>query len=167
MMPIPWRHVQDWNCTACGVCCKGYEVVLGFPEWINVVKTYGVEFTQPGISRFYLKKKSDGTCVFLYNFYGKWFCGLQHMKPLACKLWPFKVSEKPRYGRADEAVYNVGEKKLYVYVDPSCVGLQWGTPSQELVNTTLPEFVDLALGRRRKQFYSTSKLLHPYSWRLI
>jgi Fe-S-cluster containining protein len=167
MMPVPWRYLQDWNCSACGVCCKGFEVVLDFPEWINVVKAYGVEFTQPSISRFYLKRKSDGTCVFLYNIYGKWLCGLQDMKPLACKLWPFKVSDKPKYGRANEAVYNVEERRLFVYVDPSCLGLKWGTPTQEFINETLVEFIDLALGVQKKQFFSTSRLLSAQSWRLI
>jgi len=156
MLPVPWRYIKNWNCLACGLCCKGFDVVLDFPEWMKIVKAYGVGFTEPGISRFYLKRKSDGTCAFLYNFYGKWLCALQHMKPMACKLWPFKVSDKPRYGRPNEAVYNYGEKKLYVYVDPSCVGLQWGNPAQDFLNTTMIEFVVLALGLREKQFYSTS-----------
>jgi Fe-S-cluster containining protein len=159
MLPIPWKYVQDWNCTACGLCCKGFDVVLDFPEWMNIIKVYGVSFTEPGISRFYLKRKSDGTCVFLCNFYGRWFCALQRMKPVACKLWPFKISDKPKYGRPNEAVYNYGEKRLYVYVDQSCPGLQWGYPAQSFMNETINEFVDLALGLRQKQFYSTSRLL--------
>lgn len=167
MLPVPWRYVQDWNCTACGLCCKGFDVVLDFPEWMKIVKAYGVSFTEPGISRFYLKRKSDGTCVFLYDFYGRWLCFLQSMKPTACKLWPFKISDKPKYGRPNEAVYNHGEKKLYVYVEPSCVGLQWGNPAQSFLNETLTEFVDLALGLRQKQFYSTSRLLPPRPWKLI
>jgi Fe-S-cluster containining protein len=167
MLPVPWRYVQNWNCTACGLCCKGFEVVLDFPEWINVVKNYGMEFTQPGISRFYLNKKSDDSCVFLYNFYGKWLCGLQHMKPIACKLWPFKISDTPKYGRPKEAVYNYGEKKLYVYVDPLCSGFQWGKPNQSFFKETLSEFVNLALGASRKQLYSTSQLFNFQQWKLI
>jgi len=159
--------VQDWNCTACGVCCKGFDVVLDFPEWMRIVKSYGVVFTEPGISRFYLKRKSDGTCVFLYNLYGRWLCALQQMKPIACKLWPFKVSDKPRYGGPNEAVYNYGEKKLYVYVDPACAGLQWGSPAPSFLTETLSEFVDLALGLRKKQFYSTSAIFSPKPWKLI
>jgi len=114
MLPIPWRYVASWNCLACGLCCKGFDVVLDFPEWINIVKSYGVDFTSPGISRFYLKRRSDGTCVFLYNYFGNWLCTLQHMKPMACKLWPFKISDKPRYGRPNVSVYSRNNMKLYV-----------------------------------------------------
>ena len=158
MLPIPWRYIESWDCGTCGLCCKGFHVVLDFSEWINIVKAYGVDYTQPSISRFYLKNKTDGTCVFLGNYYGNWLCSLQHMKPIACKLWPFKISDKPKYGRPNEALYNLTNTRLYVYVDPSCVGLRWGDPNQEFTNTTLPEFVDLALGQRRKQFYSTARL---------
>ena len=167
MLPVPWRYVESWNCLACGLCCKGFDVVLDFPEWINIVKAYGVDFTQPGISRFYLRRKIDGTCVFLYNNYGNWLCSLQHMKPMACKLWPFKISTKPKYGRPKQALYNLTNMKLYVYADPSCVGLRWGNPNPEFTNTILPEFVDLALGQRRKQFYSTARLFRHETWKLI
>jgi Fe-S-cluster containining protein len=159
MIPVPWRHVASWNCVACGMCCKGFKVVLNFPEWINIVKAYGVDFTQASINRFYLKHKSDDTCVFLYNYYGNWLCSLQHMKPRACKLWPFKVSDKPKYGRPNEARYDLANMKLYIYVDPSCIGLRWGNPTPKFLNSTLPEFVDLALGQPRKQVYSTARLL--------
>jgi len=167
MLPVPWRYVQDWSCVACGLCCKGYDVVLDFPEWMKIVREYGVGFTEPGISRFYLKRKNDGTCVFLYNFSGRWLCAVQHMKPMACKLWPFKVSDKPKYGRPNESVYRYGEKRLYVYADPSCAGLRWGEPNYGFVNETLTEFVDLAVGLRQKQCYSTSRLFRPQSWKLI
>jgi len=167
MLPIPWRYVESWNCLACGLCCKGFDVVLDFPEWINIVKAYGVDYTQPGISRLYLRRKTDGTCVFLANYYGNWLCSLQHMKPMACKLWPFKVSDKPRYGRPNEARYDSTNLKLYVYVDPSCVGVRWGNPDPEFISTVLPEFVDLALGERRKQFYSTARLFRPDARQLI
>ena len=168
MMPIPWKYVQDWFCTACGVCCKEYSVVLDFPEWIRIVKNYGVNFTEPGISRFFLKHKNDGTCAFLYSFNGRWLCGLQQqMKPIACKLWPFKVSDRPKFGRPSEALYNYGERKLYVYTDPSCIGLRWGTPCQDFQNVIIPEFIDLALGLKQKQFYSTCPLQHPQARRLV
>lgn len=124
---------------------------------MSVVRTYGIGFTQPGISRFHLRRKSDGACIFLYNFYGRWLCGLQHMKPMACKLWPFKILNTPKYGRAKEALCIFGQRKLYVYVDSMCKGLQWGSPTIELANRIVPEFVEIALGHRKKQFYSTCK----------
>lgn len=167
MLPVPWRYIESWNCLACGTCCKGFHVVLDFPEWINIVKNYGVDFTQPGISRFYLKHKNDGTCVFLLDNYGNWLCSLQHMKPMACKLWPFKVSDQPKYGRPSEAAYNLTNMKLFIYADPSCPGLRWGNPAHEFAHTILPEFINLATGTRKKQFYSTSRLTPSQPCRLI
>lgn len=170
MLPVPWQNIESWNCTACGLCCKGYDVVLDFPEWISIVKTYGVDFTQPGISKFFLKRRNDGLCAFVCNNYGVWLCSLQHMKPIACKLWPFKILDKPKYGRPNEALYDWNNWKLYVYADSSCIGLRWGNPNPEFANSVLPEFVDLALGRYRKQFHSTSKLFNsqqPYARTLI
>jgi Fe-S-cluster containining protein len=126
---------------------------------MNVVKTYGIEFTSPGISRFYLKHKSDGSCAFLCNYHHKGFCSLQHMKPMACKLWPFKILGKPKYGRAREAEYKYADRNLFIYADPSCKGLTWGSPITNFSKTTLTEFIELALGLRKKQVCSTSKML--------
>lgn len=167
MLPVPWRYVESWNCNGCGLCCKGFDVVLDFPEWMNIVKTYGVDYTIPGLSRLFLRRKDDDTCIFLQNYHRTWLCSLQHMKPAACKLWPFKISDKPRYGRAKEAEYSMSSIKLYVYVDPSCVGLRWGTPNPEFVSFVLPEFVDLALGQRRKQYFSTARPLNLQPLRLL
>ena len=158
MMPIPWKYVESWNCIACGICCKGYQVVLGFNEWVNLIRTYGVGVTQPGISNFHLGKKSDGTCVFLYKFFDNWLCGLQDTKPKACKLWPFKVLSGPKFGRPNEAVYKYGDKNFFVYVDPSCIGIRWGEPKPEFTYRTLTELVEIATGLREKQYYSTSRI---------
>jgi len=169
IIPIPWSYVKSWNCTGCGLCCNQYNVVLGFNEWVNIVRTYGVGVTEPGISTFYLRMKGDGTCVFLYKLLDKWLCGLQHMKPRACKLWPFKIHDKPKFGSPNEASYTYGEKKFFVYVDPSCIGIQWGTPAQEFTYKTVPELIEIALGLREKQCYSTADLsnFYPYSVELV
>ncbi len=159
MLPVPWKYVNSWNCHACGLCCKGFNVALNFAEWINVVKTYGIGFTSPGINKFFLKHRNDGSCVFLYNYSGKGFCSLQHRKPQACKLWPFKILPRPKYGRAKAAEYNYRGRKLFIYADPSCVGLVWGNPTVNFARTTLPEFLELAMGFREKQVYSTSQIL--------
>ena len=160
MLPVPWRHVNSWNCHACGLCCKGFSVVLNFAEWMNVVKNYGVGFTSPGISKFYLKHKIDGSCAFLCDYHGKGICSLQHMKPLACKLWPFKILSRPKYGRARQAIYDYAGRNLFIYADPSCPGLDWGSPTRSFLKTALTEFIELALGLREKQFDSTSRMLY-------
>jgi hypothetical protein len=159
-MPIPWKYVESWNCIACGICCKEYQVVLGFNEWVNLIRTYGVGVTQPGITSFYLEKKSDGTCVFLHNFFDKQLCLLQGMKPKACKIWPFKILATPKFGKSNEAVYKYRDRNFFVYVDPACIGTRWGKPTQEFMHRILPELIEIALGLREKQYYSTSRITY-------
>ena len=158
MIPIPWKHIKSWACITCGMCCTGFNVVLRFNEWLNIVRKFGVEATKPGIDKLYISKKVDGTCFFLYKLFDKCFCGLQHTKPRACKLWPFKIYRNPRYGNPHNAAYSYGEKKFFVYVDPFCLGVRPGTPSREFTHKTLPEFVEIGLGIREKQHHSTSKM---------
>jgi len=159
MKPIPWRHINSWNCIACGLCCRGYDVVLKYPEWVRIIQTYGIGVTRPGINRFYLGKNASGSCLFLYKFFDRWLCGLQHTKPKACKLWPFKVSSHPKYGRPDQASYEYMNREFFLYVDPGCPGLRFGrNPSNQLVSGIIPEVVEIAVGLREEQFYSTSKI---------
>lgn len=160
MIPSPWSFVESWRCIACGICCRGYQVVLRFNEWVNLIRKYGIGVTQPGVSKFFLGKKGDGTCVFLSTAFNTWLCGLQNMKPKACKIWPFKVLTRPRYGRFKDAEYRYRNKTLYVYVDPACIGLRWGKPTREFVYQTLPEFIEITLGLSARQTFSTSR--NPY-----
>lgn len=160
MKPLPWRYVASWNCIACGMCCRGFHVAVGFNEWVKIVGSYGVGVTEPGLDKFYLSRRSDGTCVFLYKLYDMWLCGLQHMKPKACKLWPFKVLDRPKYGRPNEASYRYKDRNFFVYVDPLCVGIRWGSPTQEFAYRSITELVEIVLGIREKQYYSTSRI--PY-----
>ena len=163
MKPIPWRYINSWNCTACGLCCRGYDVVLKYPEWVKIIQTYGIGLTRPGIDSFFLGKSVNGSCVFLYELFDRWLCGLQHMKPRACKLWPFKVHSQPTYGRQDYASYEYRTKEFFVYADPACPGLRFGrNPSNQLVSKIIPEFVEIAIGVREKQFYTTSGVLPKY-----
>lgn len=153
----PWRHVKSWNCITCGICCREFDVILTYREWANIIRNFGVSAIKPSVSRLCLGKKGDGTCVFLYNSSGSWLCALQHSKPKACKLWPFKIFEQPRYGRDKEAIYRYGDKDFFVYVDPSCLGITWGIPTKRFIFEILPEFIEIALRRREKQFYSTCR----------
>jgi Fe-S-cluster containining protein len=131
---------------------------LNYPEWLNIVKQFGVEYTSCDLSRLYLKRKTDGSCVFLYRFGNRWLCGLQNMKPRACKLWPFKIYSKPRFGRAHEAFYQYAGSKLFVYVDPNCSGIMWGIPTKRFVHEVLPEFIAISLGKHVSQRFSTGRL---------
>ena len=159
MKPIPWRYINSWNCIACGLCCRGYDVVLKYPEWVKIIQTYGIGVTKPGINSFYLGKRANGSCIFLYRFFDRWLCGLQHIKPRACKLWPFKIYSQPRYGRSNQASYEYRDREFFIYVDPMCAGLRFGRiPSNQLVSKTIPEVVEIALGLREEQFHSTCRI---------
>ncbi|MCD6465851.1 YkgJ family cysteine cluster protein [Candidatus Bathyarchaeota archaeon] len=156
---VPWSHINSWRCNGCGLCCKEFEVVLTFKEWLKITKTYGVGVTRTGLNKFFMGKRPDGSCIFLYRAPdGRWLCGLQENKPLACKLWPFKVLSKPKYGNPRDAAFEYGGQRFYVYVDSFCPGITWGTPSTELVYKVIPEFIEIALGIRQTQLYSTMPL---------
>jgi Fe-S-cluster containining protein len=155
---IPWRRIADWRCLSCGDCCKLYSVVINFHEWLRIVKNYGVEHTASGLDKLFLNRRSDGSCAFLGWNGGAYLCQLQHMKPRACQLWPFKVLSKPDFGYSNEALYSYGENRVYVYADPMCNGLRPGSPSLEFSNFTLREFVELAAGIRNQQVKTTSNL---------
>jgi Fe-S-cluster containining protein len=158
MQFVPWRYIADWKCTACGTCCKAYSVVLNFQEWLGIVKDYGIERTFSGLNKLFIKRRSDGSCSFLYNFSNMHFCGLQPIKPKACKLWPFKILGKPEYGYANDAVYHYGEKIVFVYADSNCSGLMIGDPTRNFTAYTLKEFVEISLGIRNHQFKTTANI---------
>ena len=160
MAPTPWSYVHSWRCTGCGICCREFEVVLKLDEWLNLIRTYGVGVTKAGLNKFYLEKSSDGSCIFLRMFNGVHFCGLQNMKPASCKLWPFKILDQPRYGKSQQALYDYRGRRFYIYIDPLCPEIRWGKPPLKMVDNVIPEFIDIALGLRDKQFYSTSSTLY-------
>jgi len=155
---VPWRYIADWKCSACGQCCKAYSVVLNFPEWLKIVKNYGAGTTVPDINKLLIKRRSDGACMFLYDLPSVHLCGIQHMKPKACKLWPFKILGMPEFGYASEAVCYYRENKLFVYVDSSCSGLRYGKPTWGFANHTLKEFIEIALGLRSEQYKTTANV---------
>jgi len=155
MQFVPWQNIADWNCKSCGYCCKLYSVVLSFPEWLNLSKTFGVETTQADIDRFYIKRVSDGSCAFLCKNQNNYGCGLQSMKPNACKIWPFKVLQEPKYGESNQAAYDYGGLRLFIYGDSMCSGLRYGSPTWEFRNSKVKEFTELALGLREEQYKTT------------
>lgn len=155
---VPWRYIADWKCIRCGYCCRFYSVVINFHEWLGIVKNYGVENTASGLDKLFIRRKSDGSCIFLQGGQCLNLCTLQRMKPRACQLWPFKVLMKPEFGYPNEAVLPYGESKLFVYADPLCHGLRFGTPTLEFANYTVREFVEIALGLRTHQLKTTSNI---------
>ncbi len=157
---VPWQNVADWQCKACGYCCKLYSVVLGFPEWLKISKNFGSETTVTGLDRFYIKRGSDGACSFLCSTSLNYFCGLQSMKPKACKIWPFKVLVEPKYGELKQATFDYMGNRLYIYADAMCGGLRYGTPTWDFRYKTITEFAELALGLREVQ-HKTTRPMNP------
>jgi len=131
---------------------------LGFPEWLQLTKTFGSETTVTGLNRFYIKRCSDGSCAFLCSHNHNYFCSVQNMKPNACKIWPFKVLAEPKYGEPKQASYQYMGQTLYVYVDTMCNGLRFGVPTWEFQYTTIKEFTELALGVRDVQNKTTRSI---------
>jgi Fe-S-cluster containining protein len=156
---VPWRYIANWNCIRCGECCRLYSVVINFHEWLRIVKSFGVEHTAAGLDKLFIRRRSDGSCVFLQTNSFVSLCTLQRTKPKACQLWPFKVLMKPEFGYANEAVLSYAENKLFVYADPLCQGLRYGSPTLEFANYTLREFVEIALGLRTYQLKTTSSVI--------
>lgn len=155
---IPWRHITNWRCTTCGNCCKLYSVVLSFPEWLNISQKFGAQNTVAGLNNLFLKRTDDGACAFLCRFAGTYLCGLQNIKPNACKIWPFKVLAEPKYGNAKQAAFEFAGKQLYIYADSMCEGLRYGSPSWEFQSLVLKEFAGIALGAYKQQHNTTRRV---------
>lgn len=97
--------------------------------------------------------------MFQYPKNERWLCALQGMKPIACMLWPFLPLKKPKYGRPEEAYFEHGGEAFHIYVDARCRGLSMGRPARRLVETVLPETVEIAARAKRNQVHTTSGFL--------
>lgn len=156
MRPIPWSSVASWHCNGCGeICCSSALVPLTPWEWANLTQLYGAGITEFRLDGLCLKKRPDGGCIFLCSFLGTSLCALQKLKPLACKLWPFKIGRYPTYGYAEAASFPLKGEWFYVYLDPACRGTTLGKPTPQFAGRVIPEFIEISLGRREKQVYST------------
>ncbi|RLF10111.1 MAG: YkgJ family cysteine cluster protein [Thermoprotei archaeon] len=159
MKPIPWSRVETWFCKACGECCKDYRVPVGGYEALKLIELFGSSCLELRDGRYYLKKRRDGRCIFQVQVGGNWICGIQDIKPLACRLWPFVVYKRPKLGYSSEAEFEFKGRRYYVYVDPECRGVKLGEPSDHLVEKVIPEFIALSEGYRLRQVHSTSQLV--------
>jgi len=131
-------------------------------EYVKIVAQYGYDTVELDLGKVYLQRGLNSRCVFQQYWGGKWLCGLQAIKPLACKLYPFRVQNEPKYSGENNAYYNYKGTALYVYLDPHCPGIKFGTPSWDFLKRVLPEVVEIGLGVRTKQYYSTSQKISSY-----
>jgi len=158
---IPWSEVHSWMCAACGRCCIGYRVPLKMDEYVRLAKQYGYDVVEYGLGKVYLKHGAGDRCIFQHPSQGRWVCALQAIKPLACKLFPFRVHSQPVYKRGDRSEYRHRGKTFHVYLDPNCPGIEVGRPGKRFLYQILPEIVEIGMGMRWKQKYTTSKYI---SW---
>ena len=158
---IPWTEVSSWSCVACGNCCNGYKVPLKTEEYAKVAQTYGTGVLEFGMGRVFLKNGRGNRCVFQRPTVGRWICSLQGMKPMACKLFPFRIHSKPVYKRGDTSAYQYRGRRFHVYMDPACGGIKIGSPTTRFRDEVLPEMVRIGMGERVKQKFTTSRYV---SW---
>ncbi len=163
--PIPWSQVQSWTCNACGECCKWFSVPLNAYEYAKLGQTYGFNMVEVSDGRSWLRKSIDDRCAFMILHGGRWLCGLQGEKPNVCKIWPFRVTDRPLYGRGLGARYENEEWTGYVYVDPRCPAIVYGDPTPYFTHNVIREFVELALGKIEHQSHSTADLPPSHLWR--
>ncbi|UCH01527.1 MAG: YkgJ family cysteine cluster protein [Candidatus Bathyarchaeota archaeon] len=156
MKLIPWKQVRYWRCLCCGNGCQ-FTVQLTTKEWLNLIKLYGHAWVEPRIDGFYIKKIIGKRCPFLHRFSNRNLCSIQRIKPLACKIWPFKILDNPRYSSPSEAHYKSRYGEFYIYIHSYCPGIIYGKPSEQLINHVLSEFIEIRLGLIKQQIYSTSR----------
>jgi len=131
-------------------------------EIVNVTNCYGPSVLEYGLGKAYLRNQPDGRCVFQRPLMGRWICTLQGTKPTACRLFPFRIHNKPVYKRGDDAVVSFRGQNLYLYLDPECEGIVMGQPSDRFRDLIVPEIMGMGMGLQVKQRYTTSKSIH---WR--
>ena len=101
--------------------------------------------------KVYIGKEPGAKCPFLFRAGGRELCSLDLMgvKPVACKLWPIYVYERPVHGQAEEA-YISYRGSFYVYFDARCPGVKRGRATPK-VEQTVKEAIDIWLGVRKEQ----------------
>ena len=130
-------------------------------EYARVANRYGHSVVEFGLGKVYLKQGLGDRCIFQHSSQGRWVCELQAIKPLACKLFPFRVYSQPVYKRGDRSECSYRGRTLHVYLDTSCPGIAPGRPSERFLRKVLPEVVAIGTGLMWKQRYTTSKYI---SW---
>lgn len=135
----------------------GFRVPLKMNEFVKVANLYGTDKLVYGVGKAYLKNRSNGRCVFQTPSMGRWVCKLQGMKPLACRLFPFRIRKEPLYKRGDDSQIGYRGKKYHLYLDPVCQGIEIGKPSDHLVKKVIPEILSIGMGVAGKQRHTTSK----------
>jgi Fe-S-cluster containining protein len=161
---IPWKEVNSWSCVACGNCCVGYRIPLKIEEMVLINNRYGPQVMELGMGKAYLRNRPNGRCFFQRPLMSRWICTLQAKKPIACRLFPFRIQKEPIYKHADNAALNFKGNRFYLYLDPACEGINTGKPSDRFKHQVISEIIKIGMGIPVKQKFTTSKSIH---WRPI
>ncbi len=152
---IPWRYVRSWECLACGTCCKRFVAPLTTYEYIMITRHFGHFVVEMSGAKPRLRSLQNG-CIFL----AEGLCSLQAlgMKPLACRLWPFAVREKPLKAYSHErALFEYRGSEYYVYIHSACRGIGKGNPAT--FRLAIQEAVEISLNPERPLQHLTSPLV--------
>jgi Fe-S-cluster containining protein len=130
-------------------------------EFVRVTNRFGSDKVEYGLGKAYLRVNSNKRCIFQRPVMGRWVCTLQGMKPMACKIFPFRIYKDPVYRRGDNSHITFNNQKYHLYLDPACKGIIHGKPDQRFMNKVVPEIMRIGMGTAQKQRFSTSKYI---SW---
>ncbi|MCD6369005.1 MAG: YkgJ family cysteine cluster protein [Thermoproteales archaeon] len=145
---VGWREVSGWRCLRCGRCCKEYLVDLAPGEAVYYALKYGpVVMVYRGKS--YLLMKEDGSCIFLRKIGDEAYCTIYHDRPRVCRIYPFYVRTTPLKNKGDTALVLYKGKKIYVYVDKKCPGVNTEDNIENLLKGVLRTWLNLFVGRTR------------------
>lgn len=157
MRLISWKKVKSWKCLACGECCKCFNIPLKSNEYTRMLKIFGCEIFNFNITpvKIFLTRKENGRCIFQHHTYGKWLCGIQQIKPIVCKLFPFSITKSSN----KKALYIYKGKIYNIYLERSCKGIRLGKPSSEFIYKMIPQAIEESLNPEKSHHILTSKLI--------
>ncbi|MBO3840179.1 MAG: YkgJ family cysteine cluster protein [Thermoproteota archaeon] len=144
---IPWKLVKDWECKFCGNCCINHKIPLLFEEYAKIEPKYGPRSVEPGERMFYVKLLRDGKCYFLKKQGEKYFCRIHNEKPYVCRMFPFRVLRKPKYGNEELSEFKYRTEVFYVYLNRECNGVKLGNSSIRFIERVMPEFVKIYVNK--------------------
>lgn len=154
---VPWKHIRSWRCLQCGRCCREFQINLRFYDYARIVHLWPetVDVDQIGIPFI---KRAHGHCVFQHS---SGLCSLQPqgMKPIICKLWPFKVFPANQTRGHNYSRFHYKEGDFFVYLNPYykiCPGINKGDPKD--FPLVVKEIIEIYRHLIGDQQYSTARL---------
>jgi len=140
---ISWKEVESWKCISCGMCCHSYDIILEKNEYKKMCKMFGNEifnYNKYPI-KYFLKRRTNGSCIFQNTSEGKSKCNIHLIKPIICKIFPFFILNSDN----KKLSFLYRKKRYNIYLERKCKGIKLGNPSSEFIYETLPEIINVSL----------------------